>query len=68
MSWFALRGWLLDVFGYINPQNLYVSGNLLADYQTGFTSSYASPAQDTGGAVVAGVAEQSAAMVTGAGR
>eukprot|EP00884_Botryococcus_braunii_P010758 jgi/Botrbrau1/19684/Bobra.0003s0046.1 len=79
MSWFALRGFLLDLFGYVNPQNSYTASNYVSDYQTGFTA-YASPAGNPAGtiagtpaanppaAVIQGVAVQSTPLVTGAGR
>jgi hypothetical protein len=66
MSWFALRGFLLDVFGFINPQNQYTAGNFLADYQTEFTA-YASPTQNPPGEGAAPLQAQSL-PVTGAGR
>eukprot|EP00884_Botryococcus_braunii_P010755 jgi/Botrbrau1/19681/Bobra.0003s0043.1 len=38
MSWFALRGFLLYLFGYTNPANLYTAANMQTDYSTGFVS------------------------------
>lgn len=35
-SWYALRGFLLGLFGYSNPANIYTANNMQPDYTTGF--------------------------------
>ena len=38
-SWTDLRTWLLDLFGYMQPNDMYTATIPLADYETGFTGS-----------------------------
>lgn len=49
-SWYALRGFLLGLFGYSNPANIYTASNNQPDYTTGFVG-YLTTATPDGTAV-----------------